>query len=902
MRHKIFKQLFTGVLVLAIALQAVSFAAAAEEEVPSVAEYINEVDTLKNIGVLDGLTVDMYSGKNITRSEFVQLVTNVLLDGKIINTTDTGFNDVDAYSASGKFIYAAKQLGIINGENGASFNPTRDITGDEAYKILAVAMGYEEYAKENGGYPTGYIKACQASGISSAFLNKSDKTITTGEAAALITEAFEANIMTAFISGETSHYVIDKNTTWLYESKKILEDEGIVTGSSISDYYGASAIGEGRAEIDEKTVEYADDDNAHALLGKEVKYYYKASGANDKKVLHMYATTHNKSVVIDAADVDKFNSGVLSYYVNDKKAEAIINTSAYVIYNNRGVTTYDNTVFEPDYGRIELINNDSDSAYDVVKILRYDNYVVGAVNTIDSVIADRYTNKNVKLKNINDKIVKLFSEDGKAIEFKEIKLDDVISVAESKDGKVSFVYVSRRTVKGQVEASGKKDERDFVVVNGQKLNIAKDFAANKDELKGASNVIVYLNFFGEISAFDYASVGEDFKFIINAAFSMAGFDSDLLLKLLDDDGQVKTLTVNSRASLNGKKITSQLEKSEIPAAIQKGGIMIVKLNSDGEIISLETPDAEGSRLQSFASSVEDPMYHTTARSFESEWNAAADAKIFYHPMSKEKAATIFTTLDLTNYSPSEDDYRTGSLADLKTDGSYYAKGYAIAGGERYASVIAIEDCKASYTKSSSDAVIIKEVSLGVNEDGDEVRYLKVAGYTAGERELVTSDNQVLANAKVGDVIIYKMVGNEVVGGTILYDGTTVSTDVKATWAHDTTRAVQGNLALREGSVIALVDRTSNYSSEGESAVKTLEELKANAKNGKKKDDYYYKDFMYMDLSGAHIYCYDSKARDKKLTVTRSDVSCMEDFLSYGTASKVLVVYRTGVPRLCVVYK
>ena len=59
------------------------------------------------------------------------------------------------------FAYTVNQLterGIISEAEDKHFNPERNVSLNEAVKMLVCLMGFNEYAQIHGGYPDGYMK------------------------------------------------------------------------------------------------------------------------------------------------------------------------------------------------------------------------------------------------------------------------------------------------------------------------------------------------------------------------------------------------------------------------------------------------------------------------------------------------------------------------------------------------------------------------------------------------------------------------------------------------------------------------------------------------------------------------------------------------------------------------
>ena len=82
---------------------------------------------------------------------------------------------------------------------------------------------------------------------------------------------------------------------------------------------------------------------------------------------------------------------------NSSEKRAKIETDKIVIYNGRTTNNYQVTDLLPTYGWVELIDNDRNGRYDIVKITDYDTYVVESYDAITEIMRDKYENKYIDL-------------------------------------------------------------------------------------------------------------------------------------------------------------------------------------------------------------------------------------------------------------------------------------------------------------------------------------------------------------------------------------------------------------------------------------------------------------------------------------------------------------------------
>ncbi|MBE7038747.1 MAG: hypothetical protein E7404_07600 [Ruminococcaceae bacterium] len=845
----------------------------------NVSVYNSDIEALSALGILDWDIDEFSSSEKVTRGDFTRLVTNIVSNGVYASEAVSVFMDVDASSDLGKVLYTAKSFGIVGGDGTGNFYPERPIMAQEAYKILASALGYEPYAKTAGGYPAGYVAACQRAGLKGENLVPLSDNLTPEMAAKILVGAFECKVMKVNLINNEVEYEIDDASSWIYSTKKILIDYGIMTSNSISSLTGHRDVQKDIVEVN-NTI-FGCDSNFDSLLGYSVKYYYKEeNGASNDKLLYM-AKDFNEELIIDSNDIEDndFKDRKLEYYVSDTRTKEIkIGAGAYVIYNNRAITTYSSDLFDIDYGYVHLIDNNGDLKYDVVKVNEYKNIIVGATNSVDKTVADKYASELLCLRESEgEKKIRIYDEMGKEIKFEKIVAGDVLSYIESDDGMILTAHISKKKVEGKVETESIIRERNYYGIRGQEIAVAPDAKFNKASIKIGAEGIAYLNAFGEITDFVSGNETDNFMYVIESFIDDERAKSALVLKVLTLENEIKYLTVFESAVLNGVKKKDIIKDDIIPEEIANGGLMLIELNDEGLVKNIQTSDKMGSDLYSFGPVSE--LSYWSGRTFGGKWFADTNAKVFVVPQNPENA--------------DDDFYRISTLSEFTVDVKYNVSGYTVGDGAYYAKAVvykASEDVKVT----GNEAHVVKNIAKSVNENGELVNIIEVGGYTVDIRKYQTKDETILADAKVGDVVLFNVVNGVIDSGEIVLYGKDLTFNPESAfvkrWQQGLTYMAGsnykfGNILFRNNNLVSIVDdETLGYAKD-----KTIL-------------DYKYSDFEYSDFSSAKIFVADRTVRDKKDMVYKSNVNAINDYLTYGVASKVFVYTKSGYPRLVVVYK
>lgn len=850
--------------------------------------YDENIETISALGILDWDTDTFSASENVTRGEFTRLITNIVSNG--VYSTDSVmsvFADVSADSELGKILYTAKSFGIVSGDGEGSFYPDRPVTYEEAYKILGSALGYDADAKANGGYPTGYVMSCIKAGLKSDSIEPLSDKLTPSGAAKLIVDAFECNVMKVKLVNNNTEYEIDRDEDWIYTAKKILISEGVVTANSITALQSFDTIDQGFVSIDD--VRYKCDENFDLYLGYNVKFYYTEENGNCDRVLHM-TKQYNDELLIDANDIA---DGVLSsdrkieyYTANDDTKKVKIPVNASIIYNGRAINTYGENIFNISYGFIKLTDNNSDGIYDVVFLSEYKNMIIGAVNTVDKSAADKYNGNVINFMPYEkEKIIRIYDETGKETDFSKLTAGDVLSYAESEDGKILTIYVSKKKIEGKIESVSEVRSKKYYGIKGSETALAADASFDTSSVKLNAVGIAYLNAFGEITDFVSGNEIDNLVCVIDAYIDKDRAANALNIKVMDKNGDVKTLESLKSVMLNGTRVKNIIENDTVPAVITaaKSGLALIELDEKGLVKKIETPDAVGSKLHTFGAEA-DLCYYSANKTFGGIWFADPNAVIYVAPKEAERADDAEV-------------YRITTMNEFWSNVTYRVTGYTVGDGSHYAKAILFkEDNDLKIT--GNEAHVIKAITKTVNAKGDTVNVLETASYVGGLRKYETKDETILADAKVGDIVLIHIVNSVIDKGEIVLYAKDLSfnPDSEFVKKHSTltyaagSNYKYGNVLFRNNTLILLVDDDG---------------LEKEIAKGKNISDYKYSDFSeigYTDLTSATVYAVDRTVHDKNDMVYRADTNAIKDYLTFGEASKIFIYTRTGYPRLAVVYK
>lgn len=185
-------------------------------------ELQNAAATLQRFGIFSGYPNGSFgTDKPIIRAEFARvIIATINCDG--VAYEEGNFSDVADNHWAKLYIDTAKNLGIISGTSKTTFTPSGKITYHQAVKMIVSGLGYDEEAKQAGGYPNGYIKVANDLGIFEGISYKSSDVATRGNIALMLHKAL--NVPFYFIYNDGKSIVREKSEITLYELHELAID------------------------------------------------------------------------------------------------------------------------------------------------------------------------------------------------------------------------------------------------------------------------------------------------------------------------------------------------------------------------------------------------------------------------------------------------------------------------------------------------------------------------------------------------------------------------------------------------------------------------------------------------------------------------------------------------------
>lgn len=562
------KKVIALIAVFAMMVSTVAFAQTFSD-VQDTDNYYEAIETLNKLGILTGDdndndgVMDFRPGDSITRAEIAVIVARIKGQTGAMAQTNTIFTDVPSTHWASGYIAQATNQGIVNGYGNGTFGPDDKVQYQDVVKMLMVTLGYEPYAKENGGYPTGYLLAAQQQNVLNGVIGGAEGAeATRGQVAQMTNNAIDTPLMDRYVYGTgQGQYVVWDGEAW--SPRKTLMNQylgiqklrGLVTAnnvtsldaitaidtsvvSKISLYIEDNYLGTNTStddyEIGDTVQINVGDTDAAEYLGYDVVVYVKDNGNDTDTLLSITEATGRNtkaSFTLDKFDNVEFGTQTyLGYMKNDTDRAASklrLANDAVVIYNNRFYGTGDsaidrlfgdngvikkNTTYS---GEVVVLDNDDVTDYDVVFV----DVAAGAV--VDEVTArgvvqllsscgERATmnsfNKIDFESTSDDQIIKI-TKDGKPFDYKELKQWDVLSVVAytaPSDVYYEIEVIGDTAITGTVtrtSTSETSSDNTAYTINGVDYDLVANPYTNGTLKAGAAGTF-YIDKYGKIIAYD----------------------------------------------------------------------------------------------------------------------------------------------------------------------------------------------------------------------------------------------------------------------------------------------------------------------------------------------------------------------------------------------------------------
>ena len=531
----------------------------------------------KELGIITSNTdIEGVLEQKVSRATFVDMLAKIM---NISRNDIVYFDDVPMNHWACGSVNALVDMDVISISDMRTFNPDDIITYDQACKIMLCAAGYGDFAENLGGYPSGYRTLAIE-------LELGDNVLSTGELSL-------SDVINIMWNGVTiPNYVFDTSSARYNTTDETIlsryRDYYISTGV-LTDYCGATLnnvwTNDDEVYIDEKLYNVAENFDVAPYFAKEIEFvYHKNSRLDEETVTYMQMKDDNEVIKISSENLIGFldDSYAVRYYKDKdriKEASEKISRGATVIYNGKPYTGSIKEVFEEfkiglKRGTVEIIRTDDS---DIVVIESFRPFVV-SIKDSENIIYNKYNAvdyidlskaENIALYDINESKYN-----------SELAVDNVLMLAQSKDGEFIKIVVLGYNVSGSV--TGISYNEGSVEVDGREYYIDKN-CIDEDGIKLGQNYAFAVDSFGYIVAYEHMDSADEM--LVGWLIKGTGFEDGAYtfnFKIFSENGTISEYDLADRVVFDG----TVLKKDKLYDLIFKDATIVPDTKAIGERIEI----------------------------------------------------------------------------------------------------------------------------------------------------------------------------------------------------------------------------------------------------------------------------------------------------------------------------
>lgn len=452
------------------------------------------------------------------------------------------YKDVTSEHRNYAYIKVMHGEHLMIGYPDGRFGPDEPISTMEAATVLARILGYENYIKVQGVNAT-INKTDLLDGIEISDAIRSDEMYRM-----LYNTLHTPAVQMKEISNDGATLTTDENYPGIEMLFGMKYGKGIVSGVGNTMLEQSASMHSNQVVINDTVYTY--DGEASELLGYNVDYYYTDVASGVKKIEYMAQNQKNRVFILESADIQDYNAFQYKYY-NEKGEQKTVSISGDtdVIINGIAYSSFSREDMMPQMGRVTLVDNNGDRAYDVALVDSYEFCIVGRVDAENKVFYDKITNEKF---DFSEAVELKITFEGQEYPIERIIQGNLLHIRRSKEASGCY----------RADIDVRKDERTFVTVESVKGDAFvaggveydlwdKVDADSKSELTIGNAVTLY--FFGDtvVRATGSEISGLKYGYLLNVD-SEGVIEKTVRFIIVDVDGNATVYEMGNSVKIDGK--------------------------------------------------------------------------------------------------------------------------------------------------------------------------------------------------------------------------------------------------------------------------------------------------------------------------------------------------------------
>ena len=704
-------------------------------------EYNEAFEALKTFGILED-NIE-YSQDALVCREDMALYAAKMLGLKQQSSSERFYVDVPMDSYGTWAINALTRMGIFSVDEEHKFRPMDTVDANELYKVITTILGYENYAKVNGGYPGGYALAMNA-----AKLNKiSSGQVSFEELVVLMYDAMQAEMYEQVTFGDNIEMKKAGNTI-LSVYHNVEFREGTVETIGSASVFNSGETDRDEIQISGEKYKYSESIYLPDYLAKYVKFFYSDKADEPKTLKYICGVSGKEDIEVQIKDVSSIHDDSIAYWVDDKEKKQSLTKSLW-LYNGRVLEKdVEKTLSELNKGDIIIRDSDNDGGYDTVLVWDYSSFVIKSKNDEKETIYNKL-DIGGEIKKDDFQTVRVYDEKKNELNWLDLSQGMVLSVARSQDSNVMVVIASTAEFNGNI--SEKIENPKKIKVNDEYYEIEPSYIKEFTE-KGFVVGEIYkfkTDSFGYIA---YVYSGESdasmkYGYIIDSYVNTDSMFEEFKVKILTQDDKIDELKMAQTVRVDGARYKDVSGIANAFPGFSSGKIspQMIRYEQDAEGLIKKVDTI---KLNPEYETEDNSMTVVGDENFGIKWYRLGRIGLLSWVDSSN---TLMYSIPLNdNFAKDDpDNYKTQNASSALTDDScYYTNIYTTSKRSEYCDAILRkyedDDIGKNYGRGVQ-LMLVDEIGDALDEEGNVVKC--ITGMVEGNR----ISYNIPSNVSVGDI-------------------------------------------------------------------------------------------------------------------------------------------------------